>query len=234
MLSILLIAAYGVFRYIETVEQEGWAGRQREAAQYAVRTIDDFLLRVEDTLNLVGALSVQQIRQSPELLPEILNRIPAWIEIVRVDATGRVIASTSRDQPLLTNPASILLANWFQQARKGNNYLSPLFITTNSEPYIILSMPASDGGVVAGRLRMNLLWETVATIRFGRTGHAYIVDDLGTIIAHPDPQIVLANTTIGERPEFRTFPPDGNQRFYINRFQQETLGVALNIPGTPW
>jgi len=153
MLSILLIAAYGVFRYIETVEQEGWAGRQREAAQYAVRTIDDFLLRVEDTLNLVGALSVQQIRQSPELLPEILNRIPAWIEIVRVDATGRVIASTSRDQPLLTNPASILLANWFQQARKGNNYLSPLFITTNSEPYIILSMPASDGGVVAGRLR---------------------------------------------------------------------------------
>jgi hypothetical protein len=55
MLSILLIAAYGVFRYIETVEQEGWAGRQREAAQYAVRTIDDFLLRVEDTLNLGGS-----------------------------------------------------------------------------------------------------------------------------------------------------------------------------------
>ena len=234
MLSILVIAAYGVFRYIETVEQEGWAGRQREAAQYAVRTIDDFLLRVEDTLSLVGALSVQQIRQSPELLPEILNRIPAWIEIVRVDASGRVIASTSRDQSILTNLATIPLANWFQQARKGNNYLSPLFITATSEPYIILSMPASDGGVVAGRLRMNLLWETVATIRFGRTGHAYIVDDLGFIIAHPDPQVVLANTSISERPEFRTFPPDGNQRFYINRFQQETLGVALNIPGTSW
>ncbi|MCS6887491.1 MAG: response regulator [Chloroflexus sp.] len=231
---ILLVAAYGVFLFIESIEHEGWAGRQREAAQNAVRTIDDFLLRVEDTLTLVGALSVEQVERSPDLLPEILNRVPAWIEIVRVDSNGRVVAKVTRDRSLLADLVTIPMANWFQQARAGQHYLGPVFITSDSEPYIIMAMPASDGGVVAGRLRMNLLWETVAAIRFGRTGSAYIVDNQGVIIAHPNPQIVLDYTTISDRPEFREFPPDGNQRLYINLFGEETLGVALNIPGTPW
>lgn len=235
MLSlILLVAAYGVFLFIEAIEQEGWAGRQREAAQNAVRTIDNFLLRIEDTLTLVGALSVEQVERSPDLLPEILNRVPAWIEIVRVDRNGRVVAEVSRDRSLLGDLVTIPLANWFQQARAGQRYLGPLFITADSDPYIIMAISANDGGVVAGRLRMNLLWETVATIRFGRTGSAYIVNDQGAIIAHTNPQIVLNFTTIGNRPEFRTFPPDGTQRLYTNLFGEEVLGVALNVPGAPW
>ncbi|WP_299644355.1 response regulator [uncultured Chloroflexus sp.] len=231
---ILLVAAYGVFLFIESIEHEGWAGRQREAAQNAVRTIDDFLLRIEDTLTLVGALSVEQVERSPDLLPEILNRVPAWIEIVRVDRDGRIIAEITRDRPLLGNLVTIPLSNWFQQARAGQRYLGPLFITADTEPYIIMAIPTNDGGVVAGRLRMNLLWETVATIRFGRTGSAYIVNEDGVIIAHPDPQVVLAYTTIGNRPEFRTLPPDGSQQYYINLAGKETLGVALNIPDTSW
>ncbi|WP_322493534.1 cache domain-containing protein [Chloroflexus sp.] len=195
---ILLVAAYGLFLFIESIEHEGWAGRQREAAQNAVRTIDDFLLRIEDTLTLVGALSVEQVERSPDLLPEILNRAPAWIEIVRVDRNGRVIAEVTRDRSLLGDLVTIPLANWFQQARAGQRYLGPLFITADSEPYIIMAIPASDGGVVAGRLRMNLLWETMATIWFGRTGHAYIVNEDRVIIAHPNPQIVLDYTSINQ------------------------------------
>ncbi|WP_287156826.1 response regulator [Chloroflexus sp.] len=232
--AILLIAAYGVFLFIESIEQEGWAGRQREAAQNAVRTIDDFLLRVEDTLVLLGSLSAEQIRQSPDLAPELLNRIPAWVEIVRVDPDGQVIASATRDRALLADLVTIPLSNWFREARSGKSYLGPLYITADSEPYLIMAVPASDGGVVASRLRANLLWETVAAIRFGRTGNAYIVDEYGTIIAHPNPQLALSYTSISERPEFRSFPPDGEQRFYINLFGEETLGVALAIPGTPW
>ncbi|MGB9738699.1 MAG: ATPase [Chloroflexus aggregans] len=231
---IMLVAAFGVFRFIESIEQEGWAGRQREAAQNAVRTIDDFLRRIEDTLALVGALSAEQVATSPELLPTVLERAPAWIEIVRVTRDGRVIAKATRDRLLLGDLVTIPMANWFQQARAGQRYLGPLSVTFNSEPYIIVAVPANDGGVVAGRLRMNLLWETVAAIRFGRTGQAYIVDDQGVIIAHADPQLALNYTSIGNRPEFREFPPDGFQRFYINLLGEETLGVALNIPTTPW
>ncbi|MGQ9480949.1 response regulator [Chloroflexus sp.] len=232
--AILLIAGYGVFLFIRSIEQEGWAGRQREAAQNAVRTIDDFLLRVEDTLVLLASLSAEQIRRSPELAPELLNRIPAWVEIVRVDPDGQVIASATRDRALLASLVTIPLSDWFREARSGKRYLGPLYIADDSEPYLIMAVPAGDGGVVAGRLRANLLWETVAAIRFGRTGNAYIVDEYGTIIAHPNPQLALSYTSISERPEFRSFPPDGVQRFYINLFGEEALGVTLAIPGTPW
>ncbi|WP_322816068.1 response regulator [Chloroflexus sp.] len=232
--AILLIAACGLFRFIESIEQEGWAGRQREAAQNAVRIIDDFLLRVEDTLVLLGSLSAEQIRQSPDLASDLLNRIPAWVEIVRVDPDGQIIASATRDRALLADLVTIPLSNWFREARSGKSYLSPLYITADSEPYLIMAVPASDGGVVASRLRANLLWETVAAIRFGRTGNAYIVDEYGTIIAHPNPQLALSYTSISDRPEFRSFPPDGVQRFYINLFGEKTLGVTLAIPGTPW
>ncbi len=231
---ILLGAGYSTFLFVESIEQEGWAGRQREAAINAVRTIDDFLLRVEDTMNLVGALSVEQIERSPELLSAILDRVPAWIEIVRVDASGQMLAKATRDRPILGDQVTIALSNWFQQARAGQRYLGPLLITAESEPYVMMAVPAVDGGVVAGRLRMNLIWETVATLRFGRAGTAFIVDEQGVIIAHPDPSVVLRYTSIADRPEFRDVPPDGNQRFYINAFGEETLGVSLPIPGTRW
>ncbi|RMD76262.1 MAG: ATPase, partial [Chloroflexi bacterium] len=133
---IMLVAAVGVFRFIESIEQEGWAGRQREAAQNAVRTIDDFLRRIEDTLVLVGALSAEQVATSPELLPAVLDRAPAWIEIVRVTRDGRVIAKATRDRSLLGDLVTIPMANWFQQARAGQRYLGPLSVTFNSEPYI--------------------------------------------------------------------------------------------------
>ncbi len=231
---ILLGAGYSTFLFVESIEQEGWAGRQREAAINAVRTIDDFLSRVEDTMNLVGALSVEQIERSPELLSAILDRVPAWIEIVRVDASGQMLAKATRDRPILGDQVTIALSNWFQQARAGQRYLGPLLITAESEPYVMMAVPAVDGGVVAGRLRMNLIWETVATLRFGRAGTAFIVDEQGVIIAHPDPSVVLRYTSIADRPEFRDVPPDGNQRFYINAFGEETLGVSLPIPGTRW
>ncbi|WP_298818864.1 response regulator [Chloroflexus sp.] len=231
---ILLGAGYSVFQFVESIEQEGWAGRQREAAISAVHTIDDFLLRAEDVMKLVGALSVEQIQRSPDLLPELLNRSPAWIEIARVDANGQLIAQATRDRPIIGNLVTIPLANWFQQARAGQRYLGPLLITAESEPYIVMAVPAADGGVVAGRLRMNLIWETVATLRFGRLGTAFIVDEQGIIIAHPNQQVILTYTSMIDRPEFRDVPPDGRQRFYINIFGEETLGVSLNIPGTPW
>lgn len=231
---ILLVVGYSLFRFVESIEQEGWEGRQREAAISAVHTIDDFLLRAEDTMVLVGALAIEQIQRSPALLPAVLQRSPAWIEIARIDPKGRVIATATRDRPIISDQATIPLANWFQQARSGQRYLGPLQITATSEPYVMMAIPAADGGVVAGRLRMNLIWETVATLRFGQAGTAFIVDEHGVIIAHPDPQVILSYTSIAERPEFRDFPPDGDQRFYINAFGRETLGVALAIPGTPW
>ena len=63
----------------------------------------------------------------------------------------------------------------------------------NSEPYMRIAvagnLPAA--GVAIADVNLKLIWDVVAAIRIGETGHAIVVDDSGRLIAHPDISRVL-------------------------------------------
>jgi class 3 adenylate cyclase len=46
-------------------------------------------------------------------------------------------------------------------------------------------------GVAIADVNLKLIWDVVAAIRIGETGHAIVVDDTGRLIAHPDISQVL-------------------------------------------
>ncbi len=237
ILVTLLVIGSSVFYFISQNEQRTWQGRQGEAARHAAETVDTFLLNTEQTLNLVGLLDNETQLMQPEVLDGFLTYSPALLEIVRVDAQGNVLATTDRDKPLLSSSFTIPQSRWFTQSKAGETYLSNVQISTNSEPYLIISVPASDGGVVAGRLQMNVLWNVVSNLTFGETGQAYVVNQDGEIVAHTEPEVALNRTTLAGRPEMMGLTEASDHRWsgtYPNFKEIEVVGITVPLADTDW
>ncbi len=237
LLSSLLIIGGGVYAFTRNTEQQAWRGRQQEAADSASGTVSAFIRETQLALTMVAALDEQTLSENTNILAEVLEYAPAVLEIVRLDEGGARLAAANRGEPLLANLFTIPQSSWFQVARGGSLYLGDVRISSNDEPYLIMAVPAEGRGVVAARIDMRLLWEVVGTIRFGQTGSFYVVDPSGRILAHTNPNIVLANTTIQDRPELAALLAAPDNRWvgsYTNFRGDRVVGVTAPIPGTEW
>ena len=57
------------------------------------------------------------------------------------------------------------------------------------------------GGVTAVDVNLKFVWEVVSRIQVGQGGLAYVVDDKGALIAHPDISLVLKKTELSALPQ---------------------------------
>ena len=237
LLGTLLLIGVSVAYFVFQTEQQAWQGRQEEAARNAAKTVQVFIQNEEDILHFVGLLSRGYLSTSPRAMNDILERNPALLEIVRADSRGRISSAVHQDSAILANLFTISQSQWFLEAIAGHTYLSSVHISANHEPYLIIAVPASDGGVVAARLRMTVLWDVVADIHFGATGRAYVITREGRIIAHTNPQVALANTSIADRPEFKAIEQNPNLTWsdsYVNFEGTPVVGTISPVPDTPW
>ncbi len=235
-LITLLIIGAGVYYFILQNEQRTWQGRQQEAAASAGDIVSTFVKRAEDTLGLTGSFHRNDLIANPQVSAQLLEQNSALLELVRVDGQG-ILPGSYQDAPILANSFTIAQSNWFIQAQAGRLYLGEVQISADSEPYLVMAGPALHGGVVAARLRMNILWELVADLNFGQTGQAYVVNPAGQIIAHTDPAIALAHTSLVGRPEMAALlqAPDWKWSGAYRNFQgSRVIGVTAPVPGTDW
>ncbi len=237
LLITLLVIGASVFLFISANERQAWQGRQEEAAQYAGERIAAFMRPVQDALSLVGLGQSDILGRDSQVLSDVLERIPALLEVVRLDDRGRLVASAAGDLPVLANLFTVPQSTWFLEAKAGRQYLGGLEISTAKEPYMILAVPAADGGVVAGRLSMNMLWDAVADIEFGKMGQAFVVNQDGQIIAHTDPEVALSRSSLEGRPEMvAVSEAPGNEwsGSYGNFQGKQVVGVTAPVAGTDW
>lgn len=233
----LLIIGVGVYYFILTTEQRTWRQRQDEAARYAAEVVSTFMERTVGSLNAAGLLDADLLAIQPNLLDQLLAQNPALLEIVRLDARGQVISGAYQDAPIIANQFTIPQSVWFLESQKGRLYLGSVQISATSQPYLIMAAPAGDSGVVAARLRMNVLWDVVADLHFGETGQAYIVNQTGHIVAHTNPEVALARTDLSDRPEMQGIlqaVAGPHSDTYLNFENIEVVGVNRPVVNTHW
>ena len=124
----------------------------------------------------------------------LLQQVPAIVSITLVDQTGieRVFVSrlrlnrTGRGEDLSADLAVI-------GARAGKVWYGPVRYQRNSEPYMRIAVAGNRAaaGIVIADINLKLIWDVIAAIKIGDTGHALVVDDSGRLIAHPDISLVL-------------------------------------------
>ncbi|VBB08176.1 Hypothetical protein LUCI_3444 [Lucifera butyrica] len=151
---------------------------------------------------LAGAPSAQAMDKAAirNMILVAQQKNPQFELIYVMDASGMQIARTSGD-----------LANrkdrpYFQAAMQGKNYISDSYISAfTNAPCVTISAPihrpdGSIAGVMAADISLKSLWNIADQVKVGKSGYIDIVDNKGTIVAHPDKKRVLKKESFASLP----------------------------------
>ena len=232
--STLVVIAAAVLFFILRNDQETWRSRQKEAARHAATTVAAFVRDTKESLVLAGLVERNGEAVDNQVMQDLLDHSPALLELVRLDKEGVITSAAYQDAPLLANLFTLPQSSWFAESRSGNDYLGNVEISAQSVPYLIVAVPAPDGGVVAARLQMTMLWDLMAALRFGETGETYVVNGDGVIVAHTNPEDALSHTHVPGSPDLLSETGDHYSALSAFFRQNEMVGVGAPIAGTEW
>jgi serine phosphatase RsbU (regulator of sigma subunit) len=136
----------------------------------------------------------------------LLRESPAFTEIAYVDRQGLEQLDVSR---LEINRFGQHVDHSndpvFLDSRQQTIVYGPLYFRNGSEPYITIARAEgkATSGVVLAEVNLKFLRDVVSGIRIGQSGHGYVVDKNGTLVAHPDISLVLRRTDFSDLPQVR-------------------------------
>ena len=134
----------------------------------------------------------------------LLRDVPAIAEIVQLDAAGKVQLLLSRFVPNESGSQRDLSQDpRFMKTRIGRSYFGPVYFRNDSEPYLSIAVPWGEGApeVVAAEVNLRAIWQVISQIKVGVTGYVYVIDQRGTLIAHPDMSLALQKRDVSGLPQ---------------------------------
>jgi len=127
----------------------------------------------------------------------VLRLAPAIVDITLVDGAGQERVNVSR---LAINRAPIGESRAEDPAIVGAQangvWYGPVTYNNGSEPFMVMSVAGNRkaAGEVIANINLKLIWDVVSAIHVGRDGQAFVIDQPGRLIAHPDISKVLRGT----------------------------------------
>jgi signal transduction histidine kinase len=178
---------------------------QREKAQGAAAVIEQFVKEIEGQVGwatgfLPAGSGLEQRRFD---FLRLLRQAPAITEVSYLDGDGREQIRVSRlAMDTLGSGADLSQDPKFAHARANKRYLSQVYFRKESEPYITLGIAGSGrtAGVTVAEVNLKFIWDVISRIHVGKAGAAYVVDERGLLIAHPDIGVVLRKTDLTRLP----------------------------------
>ena len=84
---------------------------------------------------------------------------------------------------------------------------------TSKKPALVLAVPIKSGdnlvGVMAAAMTVDEISDNIATWRQGKTGFAFLVDEKGFVVSHPDKQYVTKRKNLNSHPLIANFRKKG-------------------------
>ena len=208
LVGLLLVGSGAVGLYFSYRENtDSLVALQFEKAQGAATRIEQYVSEIEQQVSWTalpgmdaGADPAEQRRID---YLKLLRQAPAITEAAWIDAQGleqlRVSRLAMDTVGRGTNHAASPL---FQGALAGRVVHSPVSFRKETEPYMSIARRAGPGGgVTLVDVNLKFVWDVVSRIQIGKAGLAYVVDDRGTLIAHPDISLVLKKTDLSALPQ---------------------------------
>ena len=206
--GLFVSAAFGLyFSYHET--RAAVLALQQEKALGAANRIEQFVTEIEHQIGWTDQprLDSRGTLERRHLgFIRLLHQAPAITDVSWLDAHGREQLKVSRlaidrmhsgiDQS--ATPAFLL-------ARPLQPYFSPVYFRQQTEPYLTFAFASEHrgGGVIVVELNLKFVWDVIAQVHVGKTGHAYVVDNHGQLISHPNISLVLQKTELSSLPQVR-------------------------------
>jgi signal transduction histidine kinase len=167
-----------------------------------------------------------------EALRNLLQASPAFQEAMLTNASGTELLNVSRTG---THPRFM---KRFEALHAS--YVGPPFFSGNRAPSILLGEPIHSfvnprvSGALLAKMSFTQLGELLKQAAVGPRGVAFVVDSKGTLLAHPDENLVFAHTYLADRPAVRAWlaRPDSPTGLINDRDKngEELLSIAYPIP----
>src|SRR5689334_19699538 len=149
-----------------------------------------------------GATLEQRAREYSRVLTES----PAITQIAYVDSQGFEQLAVSRlevnhyGSQVDHTQDPLFLASRAKPVAYGD-----LYFRDGTEPYVTIARAeGKTAGTVLAEVNLKFLRDVVSGIHIGQSGHAYVLDEHGTLVAHPDMSLVLRRTDLSDLPQVRT------------------------------
>ena len=134
----------------------------------------------------------------------LLRQAPAITALAYIDKGGKEQLAVSRLEPdAIASGKDYSSQPMFQRAVADKVWFGPVEFRRGSEPYMTIAVAhvGKTPGVTVADVNLKLIWDVVSEIHVGEKGFAYVVDDNGRLIAHPDLSLVLRDSDFSKLPQ---------------------------------
>jgi len=170
------------------------------------RTAEEIQIFISGTENIISTASEIVVSTYPDkwklklTLRNLVQGIDGFESMEFFDKEGRNILSTNPKGETLNYSGE----EFFKKAVNGTISYSDIYISDTLMPSMKISSPVLKlnqiVGVLVAEISVRYLWEVVNNIKIGETGHAYIVDKYGTVIAHSQIERVIKHENFSHIP----------------------------------
>ncbi len=170
--------------------------------------IDNNVSVLRTVANLAEITSMDREKQEP-LLKAIQKEYPWMYLVFTLDSDGMNVARND------DNPLKDYSDRQYYKDAIGGKKLSwqTLIGKTSKKPALVLAVPVKDGdrlvGVIAAAMTIDVISANIANWRQGDTGFAFLVDEKGFVVSHPNKQYVSKRKNLNSHPLIASFRKKG-------------------------
>jgi signal transduction histidine kinase/CheY-like chemotaxis protein len=246
LVSASLLLSGGIQLYVSYRENRAaLVALQQETATAAAARIQNYISEIEihvgwTTLPHDDPTAPEQ-RRADYL--RLLRQAPAVTEARLIGGDGREQLRVSRlGLDAVDSGADFSRDPSFTEARIGRTYFGPVYFRQDTEPYMTLSVATGghDASVTAVDINLTFVWDVVLRIKVGDTGYAYVVDETGQLVSHPDISLVLQKLNLSMLPQVSAVltPPISNRKYALSvgtdTRGRPVVAAAAAIPTLGW
>jgi methyl-accepting chemotaxis protein len=187
-----------------------------------------------------GSLDSQSQQAASELMAGLMKEYKAFESLNVASSNGMVVASDNKKAVGI----DVKDRSFFIAAIKGDHLISEMFTSNlNGGPVFAISYPILDEGKPIGVFfaiveLTAFSKQFIDTIRIGKTGYAYLYQNDGLVVAHPDKKQILklnmkqfdfGREMMAEGSGFKTYTYKGVEKIVAyrkNKLSNWTVGVG--------
>jgi len=201
--------------------------------------LGQFIKESQNQIGWITQLPIADSRHRFDAL-RLLRQVPAITELSQLDAEGKELLKVSRlAMDVVGSGTDYSKEAKFTETVAKKIYYGPVYMRRESEPYMTLGMAGwrYDAGVSVVELNLKPMWDIVRQTRVGEHGVAYVVDDEGRVIVHPDLKVVKSLrdvSSLAQVQEARMTNSTGLVRTARDMNGQEVVAAFARVAGPGW
>ncbi|UBM26267.1 methyl-accepting chemotaxis protein [Pseudomonas sp. p1(2021b)] len=193
--SLIVIVAFSLFTLYNDYLQrnairddlESYLAEMGESTSTNIRNLFDGRIKLVENL-------AQNIAQNPANAETFMGQ-PALLSSFLTVYLGKVDGGFSvRPDSKMPDGYDPRVRPWYKDGMNASGAMLTepyIDLTTNKMVIGILSKVSASVGVVGGDLALDGLVEIINSLNFGGMGYAFLVNDQGKILVHPDKELVM-------------------------------------------